>query len=193
MNNTRIIALKRSAKRTPLTTQIEPGPSVSLVGLFAIFACITVFVVDQATHSNATIGIVFVMALVLLSNESPKTIVLFGGTATVLLLAKLILLMGVHVDGIVRGEKYTSIVAICGITVGLVRYRELTEQKETQQKIKRGGKIIQMNIDFKQTEERPATARELRPFLKHIKKSSAPLDPYTRDLTLFIYSKSTKN
>lgn len=193
MSNTKIIALKQTAKRAPLTTQIQPSPAVSLVGLLAIFSCIAVFVIDQATHSNATIGVVFVMALVLLSNESVKTIVLFGGTATVLLLAKLIMLTGMHVDGIVRGEKYTSIAAICAITVGLVRHQELTAKKDGNSKESRDAKIIKMCTDFKQVEERSATLKELKPFLKHIKNSSAPLDPYTRDLTLFIYSKSTKN
>lgn len=206
MKITKSIARRRLEIVAEPATRNNSTDPVSLVGMIAIFAAVTVFVFDYLTQAHAALGVVFVLALTLLSNESPKTIVLFGGSTAVMLLVKLIILTDVVADEVVQMEKIIGLVAISGITIGLVRHRTLEEK--VNRLLDRQLNIVQHPAStgtqyvvkpecvikvMKEIKERKATEKELHAYRKHRSKSRDTVDPYTRDLVKFIYSKSLRN
>lgn len=199
MNNSRLSSLISFAnssrladpaqKKTTLRNRKSITVPFSAPGIAAVLSSPAIFMLDLFSGAHVSIGVLYVLLLVLLSNERRTLIVLFSTISSLMLVINLRLFYGQPGNEMMTMDKVIGLIALWVITSGILRYRHLQKKSEA----KRARKPVCCIRSFTEIPERKAKPEELITVLRHLRTSGRPIDPCTRELTWFIYMKSPKN
>lgn len=154
--------------------------------MIAVLACPALLCVDLVSPSNILFGCLYLLLLLMVSNERRTLIALFTTVATVSLLFDLRFIYAQPGAELAVMDKIVALAVLPLLTTALIRKRTL------QLKARKRKPVCTITVVPPLT-ERIALHSETNPVFRHMRRSNEPMDEYTRELIWFVYSKSPKN
>lgn len=196
MNSIKTLVRPR-ARHAARSLRIKPKRvPFSAVGIVAVLCCPIIFSLDVFSDARVPIGVLYMMMLALLSNEKNILLLLFTTLSSIMMLIDFRLFYGQAGTELAIADKLIAIPAMWVYVSALIRHRgknnRISETKIL--RMRSAGRPV-CNIKIaKQTPERVANTEESKTVFRHICSTSGKkVDPYTRDLVVFLYEKTKKN
>lgn len=180
--------------------------SICFVQVISLLVSMGIFGLDVATNSHAAIGVLYIVSMIILINQSERTIYLFAIVSSTMLVLDAIFFGRFHTPGAILLDKTISFIALWIVTVGMLRYKALNAIKE-QQKIQHAKAIEELLFMTSHNVRKPictiqglaqimdgaVSKEEAEHIVRYIRISADELDQCTEDLTNFIHYHSTRN
>lgn len=195
MNSPKTLVRPRTRRAARSLSVKQKRIPFSGIGIVAVLCCPIILSLDVFADAHVAIGVVYMVMLALLSNEKNVLILLFTTLASIMLLIDVRLIYGESSTVFAIADKLFAVAAMWLYVIALFRYRRKQENTSEQKviRMKRAPRpVCNIKIVNPLTERIP-TAEESKPVFKHIRTSRKKIDPYTRDLVYFLYTKTQKN
>lgn len=166
---------------------LKPTPvPFSAAGIIAVLACPALLLLDIFSGAHVMIGAFYLIVLTLLGNQRRSLIALYATVASLMLFIDLRMFYGQGGTQLAIADKLIALLALPVIASGLI-YQRTSHMRALKRKPLCSVKVILPPA------ERIALNGESKNVFGHLRRSSEPIDQYTRELIWFVYMKSPKN